>query len=232
MQDAIMNIMNSWGVIGVFLLIAAENIFPPIPSEIILIFGGALTAPAFGGKIGIIEMIIASTLGAMIGALALYYVGKILKADRLKKIISGKLGRLLRVKAQDIDKADNWFRTRGSITVLLCRCVPILRSLISIPAGMSQMKMPCFLLYTMIGTAIWNTILVSIGHNLGERWQTILILFDRFEYLILAICIICFVAALIWWFGFRKRKNQSNDQAANSSKTDSQVATNDKKYSR
>ncbi|MDO4271922.1 MAG: DedA family protein, partial [Candidatus Saccharibacteria bacterium] len=152
MQNTIMDIMNQWGYLGVFLLIAIENIFPPIPSEVILVFGGALTAAAFGGKLGMLGMVIAATLGSLAGALALYYIGKILKVERLKKIVNGKIGKVLRLKAADIDKADEWFDNKGNLTVLFCRCVPILRSLISIPAGMSEMPMPKFLAYTVIGS--------------------------------------------------------------------------------
>ena len=165
MQETIVGIMNHWGYLGVFLLVAVENIFPPIPSEVILLFGGALTATALGGKLGMVGMIVAATLGALVGAVSLYYIGKILKVERLKKLVSGKPGKVLRLKPADIERADSWFDNKGNITVLFCRCVPILRSLISIPAGMSEMPMGRFLVYTVLGSAVWNTVLVVIGHN-------------------------------------------------------------------
>ena len=208
MQQVIMDTMNQWGYLGVFFLIAIENVFPPIPSEVILIFGGALTAAALGGKLSIFWMIVAATLASLAGAVLLYYIGKILKVERLKRIVSGRLGKVLRLKPADIDKADKWFDEKGNITVLFCRCVPLLRSLISIPAGMSEMPMLKFLLYTVAGSAVWNTILVVIGHNLGNNWESILGFFDSLSHVVAIICAVIFVSAMIWWFGFyRRRKN-------------------------
>lgn len=199
-----MQIMNDWGYLGVFLLIAVENIFPPIPSEVILLFGGALTAAALGGKLGIFWMIVAATLGSVAGAIALYYIGKILKTKRLKKLVSGRLGKILRLKPADIDKADKWFDEKGNVTVFFCRCVPLLRSLISVPAGMSEMPMVKFLLYTTVGSAIWNTILVILGYNLGQNWESIMGFFDQFSNIVVIICVVLFAAFIVWWFGFRK----------------------------
>ena len=194
-----------WGYLGVFLLIAVENIFPPIPSEVILLFGGALTAAALGGKLSVLWMIVAATLASLAGAILLYYIGKIFKTERLKKIVSGKVGKVLRLKPADIDKADKWFDEKGNITVLFCRCVPLLRSLISIPAGMSEMPMLKFLIYTVVGSVVWNTILVLIGHNLGNNWESILGFFDNFSSIVLAVCVVIAVAVLVWWFGFYRR---------------------------
>ena len=205
MQNAIIDIMNQWGYLGVFFLIAVENIFPPIPSEVILLFGGALTAATLGGKLSVFWMIVAATLASLAGAILLYYIGKILKTERLKKIVSGKVGKVLRLKPADIDKADKWFDEKGNITVLLCRCVPLLRSLISIPAGMSEMPMLKFLIYTVVGSVVWNTILVLIGHNLGNNWESILGFFDNFSSIVLVVCVVIAVAVLVWWFGFYRR---------------------------
>ena len=143
MQEMIIEIMNNFGYLGVFLLIAIENVFPPIPSEVILLFGGFMTTFS---DMNIVGVIIASTLGSILGAIVLYYIGKILNKERLKKIITSKPGKILRLKPEDIDKADNWFDTKGNKTVFFCRFVPIIRSLISIPAGMSEMTMKKFLI--------------------------------------------------------------------------------------
>lgn len=210
MQQVVMDIMNAWGYLGVFLLIMLESVFPPIPSEVILIFGGALTVAALGGKLTIGGVILLATIGSIGGAIVLYFVGKILRAERLKKIMSGRMGRILRVKPSDIDRADQWFRDKGSIAVLVCRLVPILRSLISIPAGMSEMKMTKFILYTGIGSLIWNTVLVLIGHSLGSNWNSILGLFDNLQNIIIVICGLAFVICLVWWFGFHgKQKSKT-----------------------
>ena len=206
MQDFIINTMNQWGYLGVFLLIAIENIFPPIPSEVILLFGGALTAAALGGKLSIFWMIVAATLASLAGAILLYYIGKILKAERLKRIVSGRVGKVLRLKPADIDRADKWFDEKGNITVFICRCVPLLRSLISIPAGMSEMPMQKFLLYTILGSLIWNTVLIIVGSIVGDKWETIVGYLDNFSNIILIILVIIFVVAMYYWFVIRKKK--------------------------
>ena len=185
--------MNQFGYIGVFLLIAIENIFPPIPSEVILLFGGFMTTYT---RLNIIGMVIASTLGSVIGAIVLYYIGKIFNKDRLKKIISGKIGKIIRLKPSDIDKADQWFDKKGNKTVFFCRFVPLIRSLISIPAGMSEMPMGKFLLYTVIGSTIWNTVLIIVGSIVGENWTSILNILDTYSHIVvilLAIIVVVFV---------------------------------------
>ena len=202
MQAAIISIMNKFGYFGVFFLIAIENIFPPIPSEVILLFGGFMTTYS---KINIIGVIIASTLGSLVGALILYYIGKILNKERLKKIVKGKVGKILRLKVKDIDKADEWFDTKGNKTVFFCRFVPILRSLISIPAGMSEMPMPKFLLYTTVGSAIWNAVLTIAGSIVGDKWETIVDIFDKYSHITLIVLIVLFIGAIIYYF--KKRKN-------------------------
>ena len=202
MEATIISIMNKFGYFGVFFLIAIENIFPPIPSEVILLFGGFMTTYS---KINILGVIIASTLGSLVGALILYYIGKILNKERLKKIVKGKIGKILRLKEKDIDKADEWFDTKGNKTVFFCRFVPILRSLISIPAGMSEMPMPKFLLYTTVGSAIWNSVLTIAGSIVGDKWKTIVDIFDKYSHITLIILIILFVGAIIYYF--KKRKN-------------------------
>ena len=205
MQDFILTIMNQFGYIGVFLLIAIENVFPPIPSEVILLFGGFMTTYT---KLNIILMIVAATLGSLLGAIILYYIGKIFNKERLKKIISGKIGKILRLKAKDIDYADKWFDTKGNKTVFLCRFIPIVRSLISIPAGMSEMPIPKFLVYTTIGSLIWNSVLVVIGNKVGENWTDILGIMDRYSHVVLILLIIIFIAFVVYWFGFRKKNKK------------------------
>ena len=202
MQTAIISIMNKFGYFGVFFLIAIENIFPPIPSEVILLFGGFMTTYS---KINILGVIVASTLGSLVGALILYYIGKILNKERLKKIVKGKIGKILRLKAKDIDKADEWFDTKGNKTVFFCRFVPILRSLISIPAGMSEMPMPKFLLYTTVGSAIWNAVLTIAGSIVGDKWETIVDIFDKYSHITLIVLIILFIGAITYFY--KKRKN-------------------------
>lgn len=210
MQEFILTIMEQFGYIGVFLLIAIENIFPPIPSEVILLFGGFMTTYT---KLNIVIMIIAATLGSILGAIVLYYIGKIFNKDRLKKIISGKIGKILRLKNSDIDKADKWFDTKGNKTVFFCRFIPIVRSLISIPAGMSEMPMCKFLVYTTFGSLIWNTVLVVIGSIVGENWTSILTIFDTYSSIVVVVIAIIFVICVYLFY-----RNRLNNKKKGSNK--------------
>ena len=205
MQEMVIEIMNNFGYIGIFLLIAIENIFPPIPSEVILLFGGFMTTST---DMNVIGVIIASTLGSLVGAIALYYIGKILNKERLKKIITSKYGKLLKLTPADIDKADNWFDTKGNKTVFFCRFIPLIRSLISIPAGMSEMPMKKFLIYTVAGSAIWNTALTIAGSIVGEKWEDILTIMDQYSHIIVIALAIIFIIAIVIFYSKRRKKTK------------------------
>ena len=208
MEELILSIMNQFGYIGVLLLIAIENVFPPIPSEVILLFGGFMTTYT---ELNVIGMILFSTLGSLIGAIVLYYVGKILNKERLKKIVSGKVGKILRLKNEDIEKADHWFDTKGNKTVFFCRFIPIVRSLISIPAGMSEMPMLKFLIYTTFGSLIWNTVLVVIGNRVGENWTSILDILDKYSDIVLVLLIIIAIVCVYLFYSKKLKKNKKED---------------------
>ena len=164
MQQFILHIIEQYGYFGVFFLILIENVFPPIPSEVILLFSGFFSTYT---NLSVLYMIVASTFGSLLGAIILYYIGKIFNKERLKKIVNGKLGKILFLKEKDIDKADEWFDNKGNKSVFFCRFVPIVRSLISIPAGMSEMPMVKFIIYT-VNNGIFSTgnyCLVSLVHS-------------------------------------------------------------------
>ncbi len=209
MEELILSIMNQFGYIGVLLLIAIENVFPPIPSEVILLFGGFMTTYT---ELNVIGMIIFSTLGSLIGAIVLYYIGKILNKERLKKIVSGKVGKILRLKNEDIEKADHWFDTKGNKTVFFCRFIPIVRSLISIPAGMSEMPMLKFLIYTTLGSLIWNTVLVVIGNRVGENWTSILDILDKYSHIVLVLLIIIAIVCIYLFYSKKLKKNKKENE--------------------
>ena len=206
MQEFIISLMGQFGYFGVFFLIALENVFPPIPSEVILLFGGFMTTYT---SLNIALMVVAATLGSLLGAIVLYYIGKILNKERLKKIVSGKVGKVLRLKEKDIDMADQWFDTKGNKTVFFCRFIPIVRSLISIPAGMSEMPMAKFLLYTTFGSAIWNTVLIVIGNRVGENWESILGVFDQYSHIVLILLILIFVLFIVWFYTKKQKKKKA-----------------------
>lgn len=202
MQNWITDIMEQFGYVGIFLLIAVENVFPPIPSEVILTFGGFMTTYT---DLSIAGVVAAATLGSIMGAVILYGIGLLLDVERLEKIVD-RWGHILRVKKEDIHRADAWFDKYGYWTVLFCRMVPLIRSLISIPAGMSNMKFGMFLLFTTIGTLVWNVILVTIGAILGDSWEDILSFMDVYSniaYALIAVAAVVFVTLYI-----RKRRNK------------------------
>lgn len=206
MEQIMIDIMNSFGYFGIFFLIMIENVFPPIPSELILTFGGFMTVSS---NMTVVGVIIAATLGSLLGAFILYGIGKLLNKERLIKIVTSKYGKLLRVKPKDIEAADHWFDTKGSITVLICRCVPIVRSLISVPAGMSDMPIPKFFLYTAIGSVVWNTFLVCVGAFAGDQKDAILAFIDQVSHIILIVLVIAFVGFVIWFY---KRKTNKKEK--------------------
>ncbi|MFC6334812.1 DedA family protein [Paenibacillus septentrionalis] len=203
MESWIIEFMEKFGYFGILLLIAIENIFPPIPSEVILTFGGFMTTRTDLTPVGVIVI---ATLGSLIGAIVLYVIGRFLDVERLEKIID-RWGKVLRVKKEDIRRADAWFDKHGNKAVFFCRMIPLIRSLISVPAGMSGMKLTPFLFYTTLGTLIWNTVLVLLGTTLGDRWEDIVAFMDVYSniaYAIIAIGIVIFF--VLYLRRFRKSK--------------------------
>lgn len=200
MDKWIIDIMEQFGYFGVFLLICIENIFPPIPSEVILTFGGFMTTKS---ELTFFGVVLAATIGSVFGALILYGIGMLIDVERLEKIV-GRYGHILRVTKEDLHKADRWFHRYGYWTVLFCRMVPLLRSLISIPAGMARMRFSLFLFFTVIGTVIWNVILVGLGRALGENWEKILYYMDIYSHFVYLLIVVLGVAAIVYFF-MRKR---------------------------
>lgn len=187
MQDIIIDIMNQFGYWGILLLIAVENIFPPIPSEIILTFGGFMTTYS---KMSAIGVVIFSTVGSVVGAFLLYGLGRILSPERLEWLIGSKVGKFLGFKQGDINKAVEWFSKKGKSTVFFCRCIPIVRSLISIPAGVTKMPIGVFFIFTVAGSLVWNTVLVSLGAFAGASWEKIAGYVDTYAFATLIVLIL------------------------------------------
>lgn len=202
MQNFLEEIINQFGYAAIVVLIAVENIFPPIPSEVILTFGGFMTAAT---DMTVTGVIIASTAGSVGGAVVLYYLGSILGAERMKRIVM-KYGKWLRLTTDDVDKSYGWFNKYGSWTVFFCRFIPLIRSLISIPAGMSRMSMLKFLVLTTIGTFIWNTVLVNLGASVGENWEDIVAVMDVYSNIAYAVIAVLGIAFLVWFFYFRPKQ--------------------------
>jgi membrane protein DedA with SNARE-associated domain len=157
MFEWITGFMNSMGYIAILFLMFLENVFPPIPSELIMPLAGFTASQ---GKLTLIGVIIAGTIGSVLGTLPLYYVGHVIGEERLKKWAE-KHGKWLTVSPDDIENASRWFQRHGNIAVLVGRLVPGVRSLIAVPAGIAKMSMPLFLAYSAVGSAMWTTCLAT-----------------------------------------------------------------------
>ncbi|MBS4199293.1 DedA family protein [Bacillus sp. FJAT-49732] len=193
METWIIEIMEKFGYIGILFLIAIENIFPPIPSEIILTFGGFMTTKTNLTVLGIVWF---ATLGSVVGAVVLYGIGHLINIDRLEKIVE-QYGHILRLTKDDLHKADAWFAKYGMWTVFFCRFIPLVRSLISIPAGMAHMNFGIFLLLTSVGTFIWNIVLIRLGATVGKSWEDIVQIMDVYSNIIYIILVVLIVMLAI-----------------------------------
>lgn len=200
MEEWITQFIENYGYIGIFLMIALENIFPPIPSELILPFGGFITTTT---ELRVAGVVLAATAGSVIGAVVLYGLGLLLDVERLEKIIE-RWGHILRLSKEDVYKADSWFDKYGRRTVFFCRMIPVVRSLISIPAGMSNMNFLMFILYTTAGTLIWNVILVSAGAALGESWDKVLAYTDVYSTIVTVLIVLSIIGVISWYIRRRR----------------------------
>lgn len=196
----IQEFIEQFGYWGVFILIALENIFPPIPSEVILTFGGYMTSQT---NLTVQGVIAASTIGSVFGAVILYRLGAVLNVNKLEVVVE-RYGRFLRLTKEDLYRADAWFDKYGIWTVFFCRFIPLIRSLISIPAGMARMNFWLFISFTTLGTILWNTLLINLGARVGENWEVIGERMDQYSnyiYLLLVILLISFV-------GWRRKRRR------------------------
>jgi membrane protein DedA with SNARE-associated domain len=165
----VQDVIDRLGAVGVALLVVLENVFPPIPSEIVLPFAGFVAQRGDGS---VLVMIVAATIGAVVGALVLYGVAALIGPARLTAFIS-RFGRWFGVKPADLARAEAWFDRHAVAAVLLGRCVPLIRSVVSVPAGFRRMRLAPFVVLTAIGSAVWNTALIGAGAILGDQWERV-----------------------------------------------------------
>lgn len=202
MENWITDFMSQYGYLGIFLLIGIENLFPPIPSEVILTFGGFMTTFS---ELSVPGVVLFATLGSTVGAIVLYLIGYVLNESRVMRLVE-RWGKYVRLTTADVEKAYGWFSKYGLWTVFLCRLVPLLRSLISIPAGSARMNFPVFMILTIIGSLIWNTILVVIGSSVGNSWESIVEYMDVYSNFVYALLALGLLAVIFYLF-FRKKKS-------------------------
>ncbi|MEE6280107.1 DedA family protein [Georgenia sp. MJ170] len=190
--DYAVSLMETMGGPGAAIAIALENLFPPIPSEVILPLAGFTASQ---GELSLVGVILWTILGSVVGAMLLYGLGAWLGIRRLRAIAV----RLPLVNGSDIDATEAWFAKHGTKAVFFGRMLPIFRSLISIPAGIERMPLPLFLGLTTAGSTIWNTVLVLAGYFLGERWHIV----EQYTG-ILQWVVIVGVLVLVGWFLWRR----------------------------
>ncbi len=166
MFDWITGFVERTGALGIVLLMLAENVFPPIPSELIMPLAGFTAAL---GETSIVVVVLAGTLGSLLGALIWYYVGRWLGLDRLRSL-AARHGRWLVLSPAEIDQAEDWFRRHGGKAVFLGRLIPGVRTLISVPAGVTRMPLAGFLAWTTLGTALWTALLAGGGYVLQAQY--------------------------------------------------------------
>ncbi|MEV4198958.1 DedA family protein [Micromonospora globbae] len=173
-------VIDAAGLVGVALLVALESVVPPIPSEIVLALAGFLAGE---GRFNVVVVGLAATAGSLAGALVLYWIGAVVGEDRLKRW----LDRLPLVDLDDLERADRWFERYGNWAVFFGRMMPVVRSLVSVPAGANRMPLVRFVTLTTLGSGVWNALFVGGGYALGSRWQQVERYSTWFDYGILAV---------------------------------------------
>ncbi len=191
----VIGLMETLGAPGAGLAIALENLFPPLPSEAILPLAGFTAAR---GDLSLLAVLIWTTVGSVVGAVALYGIGAMLGEERMMRLAA----RLPLIKMSDIEKTQAWFARHGRKTVFFGRMIPIFRSLISIPAGVTRMPMATFLLFTTLGSAIWNTVFVLAGYYLGENWSVV----EGYAGILSNVVIVVVALAVVWFVVSRVRR--------------------------
>ena len=208
----VQDVINQFGYFGVALLVVIENIFPPIPSEIVLPFAGFVAQQGSAGvaqsDTSVIGMMIAATIGSVVGALILYVISSAIGPERLRAFVQ-RFGRWFGVKQTDLLRAEAWFDRRSFVAVLVGRCVPLIRSIVSIPAGFRRMKLTSFILLTAVGSAVWNIALIGAGALLGDQWERVGEYVGVFQWLVIAAILV-----LLVWFVYSKLQNRRRQNGA------------------
>lgn len=195
MFDWVVETIDSWGYLGVLLLMVAENVFPPIPSEVIMPLSGFLVG---SGRMSLTLTILVGTLGSVLGTLMWYYIGMWVGEERLKRF-AARHGRWLTLSPGDIDAAHAWFDRHGATAVFFGRMIPAIRTLISVPAGLARMPMWKFLAYTVAGSAIWTGILTFAGLVLHENYARVADYVDPVSKLVVISVVMIYLYRVITW---------------------------------
>ena len=179
----VQDVIEQLGYLGVALLVVLENVFPPIPSEIVLPFAGFV---AQRGSDSVVLMILAATVGSVIGALIMYWIAAIIGDERLHAF-TRRFGKWVQIREADLTRAEEWFDRHAMSAVLVGRCVPLIRSVVSIPAGFRRMKLIPYIAYTFLGSLVWNIALVGAGAVLGENWERVEPVVATFQWIVIVV---------------------------------------------
>ena len=198
MFDWITGLVEQTGYLGIALLMLAENVFPPIPSELIMPMAGFTAAR---GKLSMVGVVVAGTAGSLAGALLWYYIGRWIGLERLKRW-AAKHGRWLTISPEEVDEAAAWFNRHCGKAVLVGRLIPAVRTLISVPAGVAGMALMRFLTYSALGTALWTALLATAGYLLEDQYQKVGDYLNPVSNVILGLIVLGYVYRVIT---FRRR---------------------------
>lgn len=191
----VVGLVETLGYAGLAIVVALENVFPPIPSEAVLPLAGYLVHQ---GRMTLWGAILASTLGSVAGALVLYWLGAAWGEQRVRGLVK-KHGWWLTIDEEDLDRANEWFDRHGKAAVFIARLAPLTRSIISIPAGVKRMPMATFLIYTTLGSGIWNALLIGAGMLLGANWTLV----EKYQSILGTGVVVLLVGAIVWFVGRR-----------------------------
>jgi len=194
MTEWITSTIYSLSYVGIGFLMFLENLFPPIPSELIMPLAGFVVQQ---GKMDFTLVVLAGVIGTVLGALPWFYAGRLLGEERLKKLCD-RYGKWLGISGEDITKSKNWFDRYGNKAVLLCRLVPGVRTLISIPAGIGNMNIIPFLIYSTIGTTLWVLLLTYAGFALGQNYKVVETYIDPISKVVVIVVVVAFVGFVIF----------------------------------
>jgi membrane protein DedA with SNARE-associated domain len=201
LEDWVLSIMEKLGYLGIAFLMFLDNVFPPIPSEIIMPSAGYTAAK---GELTLIGVIIAGSIGSLLAAAFLYWIGRKIPQQQLFSLVE-RYGKYLHISVTDLEKSLTWFEKYGHRIVFFGRMIPAVRSLISIPAGMSNMPFHKFMAYSATGTIIWTTFLAYIGYHFGENPALMSAITQRIGYIILSVTIIYTLLYLVKKFYLSKK---------------------------
>lgn len=201
MSDWIIQTITDFGYLGIFLLMLLESVFPPIPSELIIPFAGFAAAR---GELNVVGVLLAATSGAVVGMIPWYLAGRLFGLERVRRL-ADRFGRWVTLNAEEIDVATGWFTRFGPAIVFFGRLMPIIRTLISVPAGLARMPPLFFFGASALGALLWNTLLVGAGYLLNDHYELVEVVLDPLTIIVLGAVVLLYLYRLVTWRPSRAR---------------------------